>query len=127
MVFYLLEISKMFDYFEESFKENHSYNFEFNFSQFQSNNTIHSELTFRLICVIYGILYMIGIPVNLFVIYVYTTNNNPIKYTKYSFINLTISDMLILLLCIPISINDVLYPNEWFLGKWYCKFICSIS
>jgi hypothetical protein len=37
---------------------------------------------------------------------------------------LSISDILILLLCIPISINDVLYPNEWLLGEIYCKHIC---
>jgi hypothetical protein len=124
--YFLFIISKMFDYFDESFEENDTYDIDFNLSQFQSNNTIHSQQTFRIICVIYGILYIVGVPTNLFVMYVYAMNKSPIKHTKYSFINLTISDILILFLCIPISINDVLNPNEWFLGEIYCKYICFL-
>jgi hypothetical protein len=115
----------MFEYFNISFNENYSHDIDFNFDQLQLhfNNTAHAELAPRILCVFYVVLFIVGIPANSFVIYVYAKDKKRIKYTKFSFINLSISDLLILLLCIPISINDVLYPNEWFFGKTYCKLI----
>ena len=111
----------MFEYFNFSFKENHTQGIEFNSSLFSFNKTANFNLTSTLFCVVYVFLFIIGILANSIVIYIYVTGKSPIKYTKYFFINLSISDILILVLCIPISINDVLYPNEWFFGKYYCK------
>ena len=114
----------MFEYFDESFKENHSHEIEFIFNQYKFNKTTDWDFSSRLFCVMYGLLFIIGIPANTIVIFVYAKSKSPKKYTKFFFINLSISDILILLLCIPISINDVLYPNEWLLGEIYCKHIC---
>ena len=114
----------MFEYFNSTLIENKTDKIEFLLNQIQSNIiTTHSEFSSRLFCVMYGVLFIIGILANTIVIFVYAKGKNPNKYTKFFFINLSISDILILLLCIPISINDVLYPNEWFLGEIYCKHI----
>ena len=114
----------MFEYFNISFIDNKTDKIEFSFNQIQSNNTSPSDFSSRLFCVMYGLLFIIGIPANTIVIFVYAKSKSPNKYTKFFFINLSISDILILLLIIPISINDVLYPNEWFLGETYCKHSC---
>ena len=107
----------MFEYFYYTFRENHTSDFGFNFGQVQFDLDFSSSL----ICVIYCLLFVIGVPANSAIIYVYVMSKAPIKYTKLFFINLSLSDIFVLLFCIPISINDVLYPNEWFFGKTYCK------
>ena len=81
-----------------------------NVNKFQSNT--QSDFAHRLFLVIYSLLFVIGIIANSIVIYVYAKEKNPIKHTKYSFINLVI---LILLLCTP-------YPyffnfKFWSVGK----------
>ena len=109
----------MFEHLNISFEKK----FEFNLNQFQLNITSHSNFSSCFFSVMYGLLFIIGIIANTIVIFVYAKGKSPKKYTNFFFINLSISDILILLLCIPISINDVLYPNEWFLGEIYCKHI----
>ena len=110
---------KMSEYFDFGLKKNNSHENEFNFNQYKFNSTTDWDSSSRLFCVMYGVLFIIGLLANSIVIFVYAKSSK--KYTNFFFINLGISDILILLLCIPVSINDVLYPNEWFLGEMYCK------
>lgn len=112
----------MFEHFDFDLKENNSHEIEFNFNQYKFNTTTDWDSSSRLFCVMYGILFIIGLLANSIVIFVYAKGKSSKKYTNFFFINLGISDILILFLCIPVSINGLLYPNEWFLGEIYCKY-----
>ena len=111
----------MFEYIYLSFKENNTQDTELNLNLISFNKSTNWNFSSILYLTIYVSLLIIGLLANSFVIYVYAMGKNPIRHTKYFFINLSISDIFILVLCIPVSINDVLNPNEWFFGKYYCK------
>ena len=72
---------------------------------------------------LYAILFIFGIVANLAVVVVYLFQKNFKKHTIAFFISLSLSDILVLIVCIPISITD-LFLNEWQYGLIYCKFIC---
>ena len=111
----------MFEYIYLSFKENNTLEINLSLNSFSKTTNWNFNFLSILICTMYVILLIIGLLANSIVICVYAMGKNPIRHTKYFFINLSISDILILFLCIPISINDVLSPNEWLFGKYYCK------
>ena len=76
-----------------------------------------------ILTLIYGFIFLFGIFSNIVVIFVYIINKDFKKHTNYFFISLSISDLLILVICIPIAINDIWSPNIWYFGIIYCKFI----
>lgn len=70
----------------------------------------------------YIIMFFFGLFANIIVITVYMVAN---KFKKNSnlLINLCISDILILVVCMPIAITDLFSINgQWYYGFIYCKF-----
>ena len=74
-----------------------------------------------ILSIVYGIIFLFGIVSNLVVVLVYTFKDGLNKTTNYFFISLSISDILVLIVCIPIIISE-LFTNEWIFGIVYCKF-----
>ena len=70
---------------------------------------------------LFGSIFLFGIFTNLIVILVYLSNKKLKKHSNYFFSNLSLSDVLVLFVCIPISIFDLISPDEWLLGYFYCK------
>jgi hypothetical protein len=95
--------------------------------EFESNETVDSlnrfvsnESTITL-AVLYLSIFIIGLLTNSMVIFVFALEKGFYQYSNYLFINLSISDVLILLFCVPIAITDLLYPDDWQFGSFYCE------
>ena len=70
--------------------------------------------------IFYGLIFLFGIVANLVVVFVYIFKEGLSKITNYFFISLSISDILVLMVCIPIIITE-LFSSEWIFGIFYCK------
>ena len=86
-----------------------------------------------ILSIVYGIILLFGVFSNLIVVFVYIFKDRLNKTTNYFFISLSISDILVLIVCIPIIISE-LFTNEWIFGIVYCKlyyfteyFVTSVS
>lgn len=71
---------------------------------------------------LFGIIFLAGIAANLVVIIVLVKKRELKQFASYFFINLSLADMLVLILCVPISISDLFTLNGvWLYGAAYCK------
>lgn len=64
---------------------------------------------------------IIGLVGNVVVITVILLKRELRRFTNYFFVNLSISDILVLIVCIPTLIQDIHLPDEWIYGKFLCK------
>ena len=71
---------------------------------------------------IFSIIFIFGIAANLLVMLVYLFNKNLKNHSNYFFVNLSLSDLLVITVCIPIAVSDLIYDGEWIFGYFYCKF-----
>ena len=97
----------------------------YNLSTLISNNeTISIELPIHVILfgtIFYSILFILGTCGNIMVLIVLFKNSELRNCTNYFLANLSIADLLILFICVPIAMHD-LYANErWYLGRYVCK------
>ena len=88
----------------------------------ESNDRFTSH---QLVTLIFGILFtltfIVGLFTNAIVIIVFVFKSELRQFTNYFFANLSISDILVLIVCMPIAITDLFKPDSWFFGKFYCK------
>ena len=70
---------------------------------------------------IFSMIFVFGLVANLLVILVYLFNKNMKNHSNYFFANLSLSDILVIAVCIPIAISDLVYDGEWVFGYLYCK------
>lgn len=76
---------------------------------------------------LYVLIFLFGIISNSIVIMVYLFNNEFKKHSNYFFANLSISDNLVLLICVPVAITDLFTDGQWRFGEFYCNFkICFV-
>jgi hypothetical protein len=69
--------------------------------------------------VIFATLGLIG---NTVVIIVYTFDKTLRSFTNYFFANLSITDIMIVLSCLPVALLDLLNHGEWVLGEFMCSY-----
>ena len=82
------------------------------------DNSSYSTFIFATIFVLSFIL---GICANLLVIYAFLTKKQLRSHTNIFFINLSISDILVILVCCPVALSDLFLPENWYYGYIYCK------
>ncbi len=70
----------------------------------------------------YSIIFMIGIFGNLITICVLTRKNFT-NFTNYLLANLSIADLMTLLICVPTGLHDLYAKERWHLGETMCYFI----
>ena len=71
---------------------------------------------------LYSFIFLFGILANLLVIFTFLFKNGSKASCKNAFlINLCLSDILVIMFCIPIAISDQFSPNVWYYGFLYCK------
>ena len=46
---------------------------------------------------------------------------------NYLLVNLSISDLMTIFICIPIAIHDLHSKERWYLGEYLCKFVPFIE
>ena len=71
---------------------------------------------------LYALIFLFGIISNSIVIMVYLFNKEFKKHSNYFFANLSISDNLVLLVCVPVAIADLFTDGQWRFGEFYCNF-----
>jgi hypothetical protein len=69
---------------------------------------------------IFMLIFLFGLFTNSIVLVVYFFNQRLKKCTNCFFANLSISDVLVLVVCLPITIFDLYSPNIWRFGYFYC-------
>ena len=75
-----------------------------------------------LFATLYAFILVFGIVFNSIIIIIYTQKKHIKNFSKYLFINLSVSDIIVLSVCIPRAITDLFTDGEWKLGYLYCKF-----
>ena len=76
---------------------------------------------------IYGLIFLFGILSNFMVILIYLSNNILKNHTNYFFANLSLSDIMVLAVCTPITIADLIFDGEWVFGYFYCKLNSNLN
>lgn len=71
--------------------------------------------------ILYSIMFFFGLFTNLLVIFVFVFKKELRQYTNFFFTNLCIADLLVILVCIPVALTDLLSPDVWSFGFFYCK------
>jgi hypothetical protein len=71
--------------------------------------------------VLYGVIFAFGVLANLLITILFLFNKKHKSHSNFFFANLSISDLLVLLVCIPVAITDLIDPFQWFYGMIYCK------
>jgi len=70
--------------------------------------------------ILFVTLFIIGLVANLIVIVFYAKNKS-LRKNAYFFLNLSVSDLLVIIICLPITISDLFSPDRWYFGVFYCK------
>ena len=95
---------------------------EIYYSLFQS---YYEYLVSVVFVIIYSIVFIFGVVSNLVLILMFFFSKHFKKQSSYSFASLSRSDLIILIVCFPILIADLL-SFEWIYGYIYCKYNLNI-
>jgi hypothetical protein len=71
----------------------------------------------------YSLIFLIGVVGNFCVILVLAKEKEMRNFTNYLLANLSIADLLVLFVCVPIGIHDLYAKERWYLGKTMCYLI----
>lgn len=70
--------------------------------------------------VLYGIIFLAGLLGNVFVIFVIIKFKSMRTLTNYFLVNLTVGDILVIFICIPVTLGSNIY-KKWIYGEVLCK------
>ncbi len=70
----------------------------------------------------FSIAFFVGLIGNLIVIIVIVFKRELRHFTNYFFVNLSIADILVLIVCIPTVMQDIHFPDKWIYGQFLCKY-----
>lgn len=73
-----------------------------------------------LLIVLYSVIFLLGLFGNIFVIVAIVKFKSLRTLTNYFLLNLTIGDILVILVCIPVTLGSNLY-KKWVYGEFLCK------
>ncbi|RNA08364.1 growth hormone secretagogue receptor type 1 isoform X2 [Brachionus plicatilis] len=71
----------------------------------------------------YSLIFMVGFFGNSLVIIVAYLNRTNQHSTHYCLVNLSIADLLLIIVCMPSAILDLFSKEVWYFGKFFCKII----
>jgi hypothetical protein len=77
--------------------------------------------------VFYIIIYLIGVIGNILVIYILLKKKELKCFTNYLLANLSIADLMVLIVCVPSAFHDLVSKERWYLGKLACYLISFIE
>lgn len=75
-----------------------------------------------MVTVFYSLVFLLGVVGNLLVIVVVSRNVDMRTSTNCFLVNLSVADMLVLLVCMPSALVEVLARDVWLLGVSMCKY-----
>jgi hypothetical protein len=72
--------------------------------------------------ILFGVIFLVGIVTNACVVLLFIVKSEIRQYTNYLFANLSIADLFVITVCIPVAITDLFSPDVWQYGLIFCKF-----
>lgn len=86
------------------------------------HSTDHATLTSLIFfTIVYVLVLLSGLIGNFIVIFVILKNKDLKHFTNYFFANLSAADVFVLIFCIPTAIHDIWAEDQWYMGKFFCK------
>ncbi|CAF0718678.1 unnamed protein product [Brachionus calyciflorus] len=92
----------------------------------KNNQILNLEVPFYTILlsiIMYSLIFLIGFFGNSLVIIVAYLNRTKQYNTHYCLVNLSIADLLLIIVCMPSAILDLFSKEVWYLGRFFCKVI----
>ena len=71
----------------------------------------------------YSVVFLIGFFGNALVIFVVWRNKSFHNHTKICLVNLSVADLLLIIVCMPSAIVDLFAKEVWYFGPFLCKVI----
>ena len=96
-------------------------------STIKNNTQLQIEVpsyTIMISLVMYTLIFVIGFFGNALVIivaYFNHTHHHNLGTTNYCLVNLSVADLLLILVCLPSAILDLFSQEIWYLGNFLCK------
>ena len=78
--------------------------------------------TFIIVTVLYGLMFVAGVIGNIMVIFVVTKNRAMRNSTNMFLTNLSVSDLLVIVICMPSSLLEFYMKDVWLLGDCMCTY-----
>ena len=71
--------------------------------------------------VFYALIFLFGLIGNLLVIFVVAKNPDMKTSTNFFLVNLSVTDLLVILVCMPTALVDIYSKEYWYFGHAMCK------
>ncbi len=105
-----------------------SFIMEFDNTSYKDNILVHGEIEIpdpflvnTVMTIFYIMVFLFGFIGNLFVIFVIFKNPEMSTATNIFLVNLSVADLLVLVVCLPIGLTELYTKDEWLLGYFMCK------
>ena len=96
--------------------------YSINYTNISSKYSWENLISPSIFAFLYGLIFVFGMVFNVIIIVIYTKNQGLKHFTKYFFISLSLSDMMVLSICIPRALCDLFTDGEWRFGYLYCNY-----
>ena len=96
--------------------------YSINYTNISSKYSWENLIRPSIFAFLYGLIFVFGMVFNVIIIVIYTKKQGLKHFTKYFFISLSLSDMMVLSICIPRAICDLFSDGEWRFGYLYCNY-----
>ncbi|XP_013384196.1 galanin receptor type 2 [Lingula anatina] len=75
------------------------------------------------VSILFGVIFLAGVLGNIFIIAVISQDKNMRKSTDLFILNLSVSDLLVMLVCMPTALVEFYAYEAWYFGDIMCKFV----
>ena len=79
------------------------------------------------VTLIYGLIFVTGVSGNALVIFVLWYHKDMRSYTNWLLGNLSLADLLVILVCMPTAVLDLYAREVWYLGLFMCKYLNHLN
>lgn len=76
--------------------------------------------------VMYSLIFIAGVIANLSVVIVVGAAKRVRSRMSFLFANLSLADLLVLIVCMPSAAIDLFAKEVWYLGEFMCEYFCTI-
>ncbi|XP_077992110.1 growth hormone secretagogue receptor type 1-like [Glandiceps talaboti] len=82
-----------------------------------------SSLVLAIVTLFYVLIFIFGVLGNILVIFVVCRNRDMRSSTNYFLVNLSVADLLVLVICMPVALLETYIFHPWLLGEVMCKLV----
>ena len=79
------------------------------------------------VTVFYSLIFTFGVLGNILVLVVVYRNRDMRNSTNMFLVNLSLADLMVLLVCMPLALMEFYTKDVWYLGEGMCEYMISFS